>query len=505
MKHKAVYLTAILVILPAMWALAGEPAVTVYNQGFAVVREIIHLDLQKGVNQVACQDITIHLEPDSVMLRDPSGKRRLQILEQSYRGDPLSQGLLLNANEGQTLDFLVREGDSCVIQQGRIIRSGYVPHSMAMGRYGQQYSHTQMAAGYGEMGEPIVEIDGKIRFGLPGQPLFAPIDESTGLKPTVNWTIEADAAGPFDAELGYVTGGMSWNASYNFVAPAKGDKLDLVAWITVDNQCGRTFENARLKLMAGDVNKLVPETGGYGGAYSGVVVGGSLGMRALVTEKEFDEFHLYTIERPTSLHDRETKQVEFIRAEGVVSECYYVYDGVKLNDEGYQSYSTAQLMQQAEYGSESRTDVWVMRDIQNEKANQLGMPLPAGRTRFYERDEDEQIEFTGENTIDHTPAGETLHLYTGNAFDLVGQRVRTNYRCDYDRQWCDESFAVTLRNHKKDPVEIRVVERLYRGMNWEMREESDPYTKMDSQKIEFRIKVKPNEEKTVSYTVHYTW
>ena len=146
-----------------------------------------------------------------------------------------------------------------------------------------------------------------------------------------------------------------------------------------------------------------------------------------------------------------------------------------------------------------------MREFANTEANHLGLPLPAGRVRFYRRDDDGQLEFTGENNIDHTPRDETVRVYTGNAFDLVGQRVRTDFKIDTSAHWCDESFEIKLRNHKTEPVEIRVVEHLYRCRTWEISEKSHDYTKIDSATIEFRVTVAPDAEETITYKVHYTW
>jgi hypothetical protein len=146
-----------------------------------------------------------------------------------------------------------------------------------------------------------------------------------------------------------------------------------------------------------------------------------------------------------------------------------------------------------------------MREFANTEENHLGMPLPAGRVRFYRRDDDGQLEFTGENEIDHTPRDETVRAYTGAAFDLVGQRRRTDFQVNRDQHWLDESFEIKLRNHKTEPVEIRVVEHLYRWHNWEISEKSDDFIKTDAQTIEFHVQVTPDEEKTVTYTVHYTW
>src|ERR1700732_472344 len=230
---------------------ASQPSLTIYNQNFAVVRQELPLDLKAGENNVRVTDITMHLEPDSVILRDPTGKHPVQVLEQNYRADPVSESLLLSLHEGQTIDFLVPRGDKQEVLPGKIIRSGYVPHnSMAMSRYGQQYYQAQAAYAQGSE-QPIIEIDGKMRFGLPGIPLFPTLGDDTILKPTLQWLLSADKSGPLRAEFSYVTGGLTWEADYNIVAPEKGNAVDLVGWVTMDNQSGKAFENARVKLMAG--------------------------------------------------------------------------------------------------------------------------------------------------------------------------------------------------------------------------------------------------------------
>ena len=146
-----------------------------------------------------------------------------------------------------------------------------------------------------------------------------------------------------------------------------------------------------------------------------------------------------------------------------------------------------------------------MREFVNSEANHLGMPLPKGRVRFYRRNDDGQVEFTGENMIDHTPKDETVRIYTGNAFDLVGERRRTNYTVDGKDSSATESFEIRIRNHKKEAVEVRVVEHLYRGKNWEISAKSDEYKRKDSQTIEFPVSIPPDSEKVVTYTAHYTW
>ena len=477
-------LTPILLLAGALLPVrvTAQPALTIYNQNFAVVRDTVPLDLQSGVNDVRYADATAQVEPDSVILRDPSGKHSLQILEQNYRNDPVTQELLMSLFEGKTIDFeKMRLKDNTQTPElipGKIIRSGYVPG--------------------GSPEQPIIEVNGKLQFSLPGQPLFPDLGGDTVLKPTLNWLLQSDKPGKFDAEVGYITEGLDWSASYNLVSPEKGDLVDLIGWVTMNNNSGKTFHDAKIKLMAGDVNKIQPNLP-MGGMSGRMMLAESMNAASAVTEKAFDEFHLYSIARPTTLRDRETKQVEFVHAEHVVAPTIYVYNGAP----SYRFYGGLNYNQG--YGLEGNKKVQVMREFVNSDTNHLGIALPAGKLRFYRRDADGQLEFVGEDRIDHTPRNETIRVTTGNAFDLVGERKQTNFHVDTGDKWMDESFAIKLRNRKKEPVEIRVVEHLYRWSNWEITQKSDDFTKKDSQTIEFRVPVKPDEEKVVTYTVHYSW
>jgi len=462
--------------------LLAEPALTIYNQNFAVVRDSVPLDLKSGVNEVRFAGATAHLEPDSVILRDPAGKRALQILEQNYRNDPVSQELLLSLNEGRTIDFQIqRMKDNTTVRElipGKVVRSGYVPG--------------------GGVEQPIIEVNGNLQFFLPGQPLFPSLGDDTILKPTLNWLLRADQPGKLDAEVSYVTSGFTWEADYNLVSPEKGDIVDLLGWITMNNQSGKTFENAKIKLLAGDVNKIQPQQ-----RYAPMKTSARAmvaDMEATVTEKSFDEFHLYTLARATTLRDRETKQVEFVRAESVKAPSIYVYDGAEA---GFRFYGGRN--NDPGYGTQSNKKVWVMREFVNSETNRLGVALPKGKLRFYRRGDDGQLEFTGENEIDHTPRNETIRVRTGNSFDLVGERKPTDFKTDRSDKWMTETFEIKLRNRKKEAVEIRVVEHLYRWNNWKIVAQSDDFKKTDALTIEFRVLVKPDDEKIIVYTVHYSW
>ncbi len=479
--------------------LAAQPALTIYNQNFAVVRDRVALDLKAGTTSFSFPGVTAQMETDSVVLRDPTGKNTLRILRQSYRADTISTGLMLEMNLGKTITFLVRDKDQKEFQvKGKIIRSGYTP-----GTYRGQGSGDQ---------SPIIEVDGQLRFSLPGEPIFPALTDDAILRPTLTWDLDSPAAAKFEAELGYVTGGFSWQAAYNLVAPEKGDKADLVGWVTINNTSGKTFENATVKLMAGDVNKIQPQAAR---ALAAPGAGGGRGGAAapVVTEKAFDEFHLYSLVRPATIHDRETVQVEFVRAQGITAPALYIYDGAGVTN--YRGLSPA-AARQPNYGTQSNTKVWVMREFKNTKENNLGLPLPKGRVRFYRQDDaDKRIEFTGENNLDHTAKDETVRLYVGDSFDLVGERKRTDYTDNARSDYADETFEIKVRNHKAEPAEIRVVEHLYRGANWAIMEKAvkagnnDPqtidYIKNDSQTIEFRVMLAPDQEKTLTYKVRYTW
>ncbi len=470
------------------------PALTIYNQDFVVIRDHIPLELRAGANNIQFSGVTAQLEPSSVMLRDCTGKRTPRILEQSFR-PPVSQQQMLTMFEGQTLDFQLPRADENQIVQGKVIRAG-------VGYYqGQSYGQ---GTGPFSNEQPLIEVNGKLQFALPGLPLFPVPQDQRDLHSQINWLLESDIPGNTTCELSYVSGGMNWEADYNVIAPVNGDALDLIGWVTLANRSGKAFENARIKLMAGDVNKLQQGMGGgIGGGLARAAVMGTAGQPA-VTEKAFDEYHLYTLERPTTLKDGETKQVEFLHKSRVPSKRVYVYAGFTWNPSGQQN-QPEYFRQQRDFGANSQSKVWVMREILNTEQNGLGMPLPKGRMRFYRQDEGGQLEFVGENTIDHTPRGETLRIYTGNAFDLTGERRRTNFKVDNTQVLADETFEITVKNHRKETVDVVILEHLYRSATWEITSKSAPFNKRDSNTIEFPVNIPPEGSQTVTYTVHYTW
>jgi hypothetical protein len=462
-------LPALLLLAAASFSFAADPALTIYNGGYAVVRETLPIDLKAGVNQVSFAGVTALVEADSVILRDIKGKAEFQVLEQSYRNDPVSQAMLLSLFEGKTLEFVRLETHKPDrIVTGKIVRSGFVRGSQSFV-------------------EPIIEVDGKLQFSLPGSPVFPSLGNDNVLKPTLNWKLNSASSGKIDAEVAYLSNGFSWEASYNLVATDKSDLLDVVGWVTMKNRSGMTFADARVKLLAGDVNRAQPEyssTRGFGGG-SGV---GKSAAR-VVTEKSFDEFHLYALGNPVTLRDKETKQVEFVRATGVKAERVYVFDGADQYREG----------------PDSPGKVQVYREFKNSEVNKLGMALPKGKVRFYTQDGDRQLEFVGENQIDHTPKDEVIRVLTGNSFDLVGEHRMTNNTEDGSNRVATQTFEIKVRNRKKEPVEIHVVEHAARGGNWTLTAQSQPHEKKDATTFEFLIPLRPDEEKVITYTIRYTF
>ena len=461
-------LPALLLLAAASVSFAADPALTIYNGGYAVVRETLPIDLKAGVNQVSFAGATAQVEADSVILRDIAGKAEFQILEQSYRNDPVSQAMLLSLFEGKALEFNRRETnkpDRVVV--GKVVRSGYVPG--------------------GNYVEPIIEVDGKLQFSLPGEPIFPSLGTDNVLKPTLNWKLNSASSGKIDAEVAYLSNGFSWEASYNLVATDKSDLLDVVGWVTMKNRSGMTFADARVKLLAGDVNRAQPEysTGrGFGGGSGGVAKSAA----RVVTEKSFDEFHLYALGNPVTLRDKETKQVEFVRATGVKAERIYVFESNR------------------QYEQRGAGKVQVYREFKNSEANKLGMALPKGKVRFYTQDGDRQLEFVGENRIDHTPKDEVIRVLTGNSFDLVGERRVKSSKDDGANRNATRTVEIKVRNRKKEPVEIRVIEHAeYLGGNWTLTAQSQAHEKKDATIFEFRVPLQPDEEKVITYTIRYNF
>jgi hypothetical protein len=499
---------------PATQPTAPSTALTIYNEDFAVARTQIDLDLHPGVNEVTTNQVTTQLEPDSVVLRDPanrdsSRKPGFHIVEQNYDAGVVTQEWLLQKYEGKTIDFQRSER---FLVDGKIVPAEIVQGKIVRApQPGAQYNYPQ--------NQPLIEIDGKLQFQLPGIPLFPASTDGLLLKPTLRWQIDADKAQKLSAELAYITGGLRWEATYNVVAPNVGDtvgksaalnavseeKADLIGWVTIHNQSGTEFPQARIKLMAGDVAKIAPRNGAGAGMAKSRSVSEMVNVNGEVTQKAFDDFHLYDLNRTVSLSDGETKQIQFIEAPGVTLSRSYHYDGADAARRPISQYGNNYIGER-NYGlNADNTKVSILEEFKNTQGNHLGIPLPAGRIRLYRRDADGQMEFVGESTISHTPTEETVKISTGNAFDVKGSRRQTDFHINQNDRIIDETFEIKLANQKPEPVNVDVLEHLYRCDNWEIQHKSADYTKLDSHTIEFPVQVPAKGETTLTYSVRYTW
>jgi hypothetical protein len=321
-------------------------------------------------------------------------------------------------------------------------------------------------------------------------------------QPTLVWDLNSPVAGEQRARVTYQTGGITWWADYNVIFSdgrnANSGSLDLAAWVSVINQSGASYRDARLKLVAGDVNRVQPESPRSLGMAKGAMAMAEDG--AGFAEKAFDEFHLYTLGRATTLPDNSTKQLElFEQARHIPARRLLVYDA--LGAPGFGEPYT-----QRDPGFAANTRVASYLEFRNDTSSGLGLPLPAGRVRVSRLDADDgSLEFVGEDAIGHTPKDETVRLKLGNAFDVVGERRQVDYAIDARAHWVEEEIEIRLRNHKAQPVEVLVKEPLYRWSNWKIVSRSQEFQKDSAQLIHFNVSVPKDGEGVVRYRVHYSW
>ncbi|MBZ0290578.1 MAG: DUF4139 domain-containing protein, partial [Anaerolineae bacterium] len=326
---------------------------------------------------------------------------------------------------------------------------------------------------------------------------FPALPEGLITRPTLRWLLQAATGGQQQVELTYLTGGMSWTADYTVLLDTGNTKLDLNGWITLSNTSGASFRDAQVKLVAGDVNRL-PDPNMYV-REEGLMMDAVAQAAPQVSQREFFEYQLYELNRRVTVADNETKQVEFVSGADVPATTFFVYEG------GVPFYGYGYPITDQYYAQTGVTDVQNWLEFSTGEENGLGADLPAGRIRVYQEDTDGAALLIGENRIDHTPMGEDVKIYLGNAFDLVGEHTQTNFQLIASNV-LEETYEIKLRNRKDDEtVQIRVPEHLFRWSNWEILSSSTDYVKLDSNTIEFRVDVAPGEEKVITYTVRYTW
>ena len=447
--------------------------------GYAIVRQDRELDLQRGRGSYDLTDVAALLDPTTVRfesLTDPDGTR---VIEQDFRFDLVATSKLLERYLDQQITVRQGVGPDAVATTGTLLstQGGLVLRD---------------AGG----GIDVLQDWSGIEFGaLPGGLMT---------RPTLVWDIQASRGGRHDTRVSYETAGITWWADYNLVwnpgSNPNAGTLDVGAWVSIVNQTGATFEDAGLKLVAGDVQRAQAARP----AYEEVRMLASRAMDAPAgfEEKAFFEFHLYTLGRETTIPNNATKQLELFPAVGKVPAAKrLVYDGANL---GY--YSPRSPNSNRDYGTQSNPKVDIYLEFDNSDRHGLGAPLPAGRIRVSQLDDaDGSLEFIGEDVIDHTPRNESVRIRLGSAFDVIGERTQTSFNVDSRAHWIEESFEITVTNRKTEPVEVVVREHLFRWANWKVEQASDEFEKEDARTIVFPLTIAADGGKTVRYTVRYTW
>jgi hypothetical protein len=323
-------------------------------------------------------------------------------------------------------------------------------------------------------------------------------------KPTLVWKVAAEKAGKHDVRVSYQTDGLTWRADYNLVLSGDEKKSDLGAWVTILNESGASYPDAKLKLVAGDVQRIAPTQAAQGGMGGGMGRMAAAPMAPGFQEKAFFEYHLYTLGRTTSLANRSTKQIELFPSKaGVPVVKKYVYYGLPR---GFNVYLGPEPNRDRNLGTQSNKKVDIYLALKNTEANGMGLPLPAGRVRVYKKDEaDAALEFVGEDTIEHTPKNEEILVKLGSAFDVVGERRQLDFQANIPSHWITETFEITVRNQKTEPVEVLIKETLFRWVTWQILQNTDKFEKQDSRTIHFPVTVPAGGQKKVTYTVRYTW
>lgn len=472
-----------------------EPEFAWQVPGFAVIRDTRELDLKQGPNVVSFTDVAQFIDPTTVSLADLSipahqpDEQGIKVVQQTFQFDLISPRKLLDKYLDQDVTVNVNHGDGKVESvTGKLLSS----------------TQSQLVLETAQ-GLRLLNQSADIQLGK--------LPEGLITKPTLQWWLWAPAAGKRTVRTAYQTDGITWRADYNLVLNRDDTKADLGAWVTILNFSGASYPNARLKLIAGDVQRIQPEQRYGYEVYQIREAYKSAAAPVGFQERAFFEYHLYDLPHPTTIDQNSTQQIAlFPTVRDISVEKVLVYSG--LPGVGYQVFPNPQTDRDIDIGQQSNKKVDVYLRFDNKEANKLGIPLPRGKVRVFKQDVAEDtakasgngtLEFVGEDVIDHTAKNEKVLVKIGQAFDVTGERVQTDFMVDSDGHRMDETISITLRNAKDKPQKVIVRETLYRWTNWRLVKTTDPYEKVDSRTIHFEVEVPAEGEKTLDYTVKYTW
>jgi len=429
---------------PAKGSAARDVAVTVYNDNLGVVKDKRPFTVASGVSDLQFTDVASSIDPTSVHLR-ALGRSPIEILWQDYRYDLVSTDKLLQRYVDQPIDVATKDDQ---VKRGTLL--SYDPASLVL----------QDAGG----GLTLLNRGEVRQVGLKELP------KGLITRPTLVWRVRADAAGEEPLEVSYMTGGMAWHAEYVAVLDESETSLDLQGWASVENHSGATYDDAKVKLVAGSIHRAQQPRPVYRELMAAKAAGSME-----IQERGFFEYHLYEVPLRATLANNEVKQMGLLHASGVKTVKRFTYDAGRDND-----------------------NVMVTIEFENAQAAGLGMPLPEGVVRIFKRDTDGSLELAGEDRVKHTPKNERVRLSVGNAFDIGVERKQTDFK-QVTPRLAEQSFEIVLRNHKSDAVDVTVAE--HAGGDWEIVKSSHPFTKKDATTFEFVVRCAPEKPVTVTYTV----
>jgi len=432
--------------------------VTVYNDNLGLVKETRRLDLLSGAGELQFMDVAAHVMPVTVHARSLTAPEAFTVQEQNYEYDLLNASKLMDKYVGKRIKLIDRHEYAD--------RQDIIDATLLSNNQG-----------------PIYQIGNEIYLGHPGLVVLPSLPENLIAKPTLTWLYEGTGNKPHDLEVSYLTEQISWKADYVAVVNQGDSASDLSGWVTVDNRSGAMYRNAVLTLVAGKVHR-AQEREYF--AQDAMRLMESRAAAASFVEQAFFEYHLYDLQRKTTIKDNQTKQIRLLEASGVGTQKELVVYGIQ----GY--YTT--LYQERQ----QKQPVNVFLKFKNSKDNRLGMPLPAGTMRLYKKDQGGRLQFIGEDRIEHTPKDEEVRLKIGEAFDVVAERRQTHYQ-RVTTHLHESAWEVTLRNHKEEAVTVGLVEPLFGS--WQVIESSHPYKKLDAHTIRFDVAVPKDGEVKVTYRV----
>ncbi len=434
-------------------------AVTIYNVNLGLVKDQRELKLKKGTDELRFKDVASQIIPTSVHIKSLVDPESLQVLEQNYEYDLLNPQKLLDKYVGKEVKLYHKNPYT---EREEIVTATLLSNN----------------------GGPIFKIGDEITFGPPGRVIFPGIPENLISKPTLVWLIDNGLSTNQKVEASYLTNGINWRADYVVTLNNKDDKADLSGWVSIDNKSGTTYKGAKIKLVAGDVNRVKDEHEYKDKMLRAAEMAAKPATQ--FTEEEFFEYHIYTLERLSTIKENQTKQISLINADTIPVKKELLYYGAR-----YYYYN-----QHGEVITNQKVGVFV--EIANKKEDNLGIPLPKGTVRVYKHDNEGSLQFVGEDSIDHTPKDEKVRIKIGDAFDVVGGRKQTDWKkIAYDTY--EASFEISLRNHKKEDVVVRVVEPI--PGEWKILSTSHEYKKTEAFTAEFNIPVPKDKETKLTYRV----